>query len=161
MTNVIVLHVHTPGTPLYTPSRWYTPGKFWYTLGCTIHPVDKHCFKAFAHERVLKDDYNECIWQQTTWHLRVTAQCMAYFSFGKKALQICSSLCKFSDAFNFNIPNGKLFHNGVWFVTTSVCAANRGSGVLKCPVAIFRTGMACKFPATLLRFVFWSDRFQW
>jgi len=43
MTNVIVLQEHTPGTPLYTPSRCYTPGKFWYTLGCTIHPVDKHC----------------------------------------------------------------------------------------------------------------------
>jgi len=42
MTNVIVLQEHTPGTPLYTPSQWYTPGKFWYTLGCTIHPVDKH-----------------------------------------------------------------------------------------------------------------------
>jgi len=28
MTNVIVLHLHTPGTPLYTPSRWYTPWKF-------------------------------------------------------------------------------------------------------------------------------------
>ena len=27
---------------LYTPSQWYTPRKFWYTLGCTIHPVDKH-----------------------------------------------------------------------------------------------------------------------
>jgi len=32
--------------PLYTPSSWYTPGKFWYTLGCTIHPVDKHWFTA-------------------------------------------------------------------------------------------------------------------
>jgi len=42
MTNVIVLQEHTPGTPLYTPSQWYTSGKFWYTLGCTIHPVDKH-----------------------------------------------------------------------------------------------------------------------
>jgi len=31
MTNVIVLQEHTPGTPLYTPSRCYTPGKFWYT----------------------------------------------------------------------------------------------------------------------------------
>jgi len=40
---VIVLQEHTPRTPLYTPSRWYTPAKFWYTLGCTIHPVDKHC----------------------------------------------------------------------------------------------------------------------
>jgi len=20
----------------YIPSRWYTPGKFWYTLGCTL-----------------------------------------------------------------------------------------------------------------------------
>jgi len=43
MTNVIVLQEHTPGTPLYTPLRCYTPGKFWYTLGCTIHPLDKHC----------------------------------------------------------------------------------------------------------------------
>ena len=33
----------------YTPSRWYTPGKFWYTLGCTIHPVDKHWFKPIEH----------------------------------------------------------------------------------------------------------------
>ena len=48
MRNVIVLQEHTPGTPLYTPSRWYTPGKFWYTLGCTIHPVDKHWAKAFC-----------------------------------------------------------------------------------------------------------------
>jgi len=39
---VTVLKEHTSGTPLYTPSWWYTPGKFWYTLGCTIHPVDKH-----------------------------------------------------------------------------------------------------------------------
>jgi len=45
---VIVLQEHTPGTPLYTPSRWYTPGKFWYTLGYTIHPVDKHCPKCFS-----------------------------------------------------------------------------------------------------------------
>jgi len=43
--NAIVLQEHTPGTPLYTPSHWYTPRKFWYTLGCTIHPVDKHWFK--------------------------------------------------------------------------------------------------------------------
>jgi len=41
-----VLDEHTSGTPLYTPSSWYTPGKFWYTLGCTIHPVDKHRTKA-------------------------------------------------------------------------------------------------------------------
>jgi len=39
---VTVLEEHTSGTPC-TPHRWYTPGKFWYTLGCTIHPVDKHC----------------------------------------------------------------------------------------------------------------------
>jgi len=42
--NMTVLEEHTSGTPLYTPSSWYTPGKFWYTLGCTLHPVDKHCF---------------------------------------------------------------------------------------------------------------------
>jgi len=40
--NVTVLEEHTSGTPLYTPSGWYTPGKFWYTLECTIHPVGKH-----------------------------------------------------------------------------------------------------------------------
>ena len=40
--NVTVLEEHTSGTPLYTSYRWYTPEKFWYTLGCTIHPVDKH-----------------------------------------------------------------------------------------------------------------------
>jgi len=40
--NVTNFQEHTFGTPLYTPSSWYTPGKFWYTLGCTIHPVDKH-----------------------------------------------------------------------------------------------------------------------
>ena len=45
MRNVIVLQEHTLGTPLYTPSQWYTPGRFWYTLGGTIHPVDKHCPK--------------------------------------------------------------------------------------------------------------------
>jgi len=39
---VIFLAKHTSGTPLYTPSGWYTPGKSWYTLGCAIHPVDKH-----------------------------------------------------------------------------------------------------------------------
>jgi len=38
---------HTSGTPLYTPSWWYTLGKFWYTLGCTIHPVDKHWARTF------------------------------------------------------------------------------------------------------------------
>jgi len=43
---VTVLEDHTSGTPLYTPPRSYTPEKFWHTLGCTIHPVDKHCFKA-------------------------------------------------------------------------------------------------------------------
>jgi len=52
MKNVIVLQEHTPGTPLYTPSQWYTPGKFWYTLGCTIHPVDKH----WLRRRVLNVD---------------------------------------------------------------------------------------------------------
>jgi len=41
--NATLLEVHTSGTPLYIPSSWYTPGKFWYTLGCKIHPVDKHC----------------------------------------------------------------------------------------------------------------------
>ena len=40
--SVTVLEEHTSGTPLYTPSSWYTPAKFWYTLGCTIHPVGKH-----------------------------------------------------------------------------------------------------------------------
>jgi len=44
--NVTVLEEHTSGTPLFIPSSWYTPGKFWYTLGCTIHLVDKHCSKA-------------------------------------------------------------------------------------------------------------------
>ena len=44
----MVLQEHRPGTPLYTPSRWYTPGKFWYTLGCTIHPVDKHCYNVMV-----------------------------------------------------------------------------------------------------------------
>jgi len=39
---VIVPEEHPARTPLYTPSRWYTLGKFWYTLGCTIYPVDKH-----------------------------------------------------------------------------------------------------------------------
>jgi len=43
--NVTVLEEYTSGAPLYTPSSWYTPGKFWYTLGCTIHPVDKHWLK--------------------------------------------------------------------------------------------------------------------
>jgi len=43
--NVTVLEEHTSGTPLYTPSSWYTLGKFWYTLGRTIHPVDKHYSK--------------------------------------------------------------------------------------------------------------------
>jgi len=38
--NVTVLEEHTSGTPLYTP------GKFWYTLGCTIHLVDKHWYRA-------------------------------------------------------------------------------------------------------------------
>ena len=38
--SVTVLEEHTFDTPLYTPSSWYTPGKFWYTLGCTIHLVD-------------------------------------------------------------------------------------------------------------------------
>jgi len=52
MTNVIVLQEHTPGTPLYTPSQWYTPGRFWYTLGCTIHPVDKHCSRLQVSTRV-------------------------------------------------------------------------------------------------------------
>ena len=37
-----VFEEHTSGTPLYTLWSWYTPGKFWYTLVCTIHPVDKH-----------------------------------------------------------------------------------------------------------------------
>jgi len=46
--NVTVLEEHTSGTALYTSSRWYTPGKFWYTLGCTIHPVDKHCPSGFS-----------------------------------------------------------------------------------------------------------------
>jgi len=48
---VTVLEEHTSGTPLYTPSSWYTPGKFWYTLGCTIHPVDKHWHR-LSHKRV-------------------------------------------------------------------------------------------------------------
>jgi len=39
---VTVIDKHTSSTPLYTPSRWYSPGKFSYTLGCMIHPVDKH-----------------------------------------------------------------------------------------------------------------------
>ena len=46
--NVTVLEEHTSGTPLYTPSPLYTPGKSWYTLGCTIHPVDKHWARAIA-----------------------------------------------------------------------------------------------------------------
>ena len=40
--NVTVLEEHMSSTPLYTPSSLSTPGKFWYTLGCTIQPVDKH-----------------------------------------------------------------------------------------------------------------------
>jgi len=48
--NVTVLKEHTSGAPLYTPSWWYTPGKFWYTLGCTIHPVDKHCARSAVME---------------------------------------------------------------------------------------------------------------
>jgi len=43
--NVTVLEEHICGTPLYTPWSWHTLGKFWYTLGCTIHPVDKQCIK--------------------------------------------------------------------------------------------------------------------
>jgi len=45
---VTVLEEHTSGTPLYTLSWWYTPGKFWYTLRCTIHPVDKHCCSIYG-----------------------------------------------------------------------------------------------------------------
>jgi len=45
--NMTVHKEHTSGTPLYTPSWWYTLGKFWYTLGCTIHPVDKHWARTF------------------------------------------------------------------------------------------------------------------
>jgi len=37
-----VFEEHTSGTPLYTLWSWYTPRKFWFTLGCTMHPVDKH-----------------------------------------------------------------------------------------------------------------------
>ena len=40
--NVTVLEEHISVTPVYTPSSWYTLGKFWYTLGCTMHPVYKH-----------------------------------------------------------------------------------------------------------------------
>jgi len=40
--NVTVLEEQISGTPLYTLSSWYTLGKVWYTLVCTIHPVDKH-----------------------------------------------------------------------------------------------------------------------
>jgi len=47
--NVTVLVEHTSGTPLYTPSRWHTPGKFWYTLGWTTHQVDKHCLRPLGH----------------------------------------------------------------------------------------------------------------
>ena len=43
-----VLDEHTSGALLYTPSSWYTPGKFWYTLGCTIHSVDKHWSNALS-----------------------------------------------------------------------------------------------------------------
>jgi len=37
-----IFEKHASGTPLYTLWSWYTPGNFWYTLGCTIHAVDKH-----------------------------------------------------------------------------------------------------------------------
>ena len=40
---MIFLQEHLARRPLYTSSLWYTLGKFWYTLGCAIHPVDKHC----------------------------------------------------------------------------------------------------------------------
>jgi len=56
--NVTVLEEHTSGTPLYTSSSWYTPGKFWYTLGCTIHPVDKHWSKVHNQKMPTKLSQN-------------------------------------------------------------------------------------------------------
>jgi len=50
--NVTVFEDPTSGTPLYTPSNWYTFGKFWYTLGCTIHPEDKHCMRGNLYSNI-------------------------------------------------------------------------------------------------------------
>jgi len=47
--NVTVLEEHLSGTPQYIPSSLYTLGKFWYTLECTIHSVDKH-WRRLSHQ---------------------------------------------------------------------------------------------------------------
>jgi len=68
--NVTNFEEHTSGTPLYTPTSWYIPGKFWYTLGCTIHSVDKHCSRQHEKLRGIIDtgatpsDFSGDIWAE-------------------------------------------------------------------------------------------------
>jgi len=55
-------------THLVHPSWWYTPGKFWYTLGCAIHSVDKHCVRLPAKCDSLNrlDWYTSTIWGRSS-----------------------------------------------------------------------------------------------